>query len=201
MPGNQTNYDNIDVIRCFLSLETEKSRLILKKDLDLGEGSIRGILNDLKQKGLILSTKKGHLHSKKGEVIFENIIKKFHYPYSSASKKFLKDFFPLYEKDNIRISHLFNLTLDENIKKRIYMYRDLAIKAGADGCLILKLQGKKISLMDYCYEENMDEINEMIKVKRDSIILICIGKTIFEADRGMINLLLHMTDVFRKLKV
>ena len=48
MVGNLSNFMRIDVLRCLLKIEKPISRLKLSEILELGEGTIRSILDILK---------------------------------------------------------------------------------------------------------------------------------------------------------
>ena len=50
MVGNTPNFSKYDVLRCFLRLEKEIGRQELAKELSLGEGTIRSILDILKKR-------------------------------------------------------------------------------------------------------------------------------------------------------
>ena len=73
MVGNIPNFTKIDVLRCFLRLKKNTGRQELARDIGLGEGTIRTILNILKSKQLLDSTKKGHFLSKKGTDVLNQI--------------------------------------------------------------------------------------------------------------------------------
>ena len=66
MVGNIPNFTKIDALRCFLRFNKNIGRQDLAKDLELGEGTVRTILEILKAKKLLDSTKRGHFLSKKG---------------------------------------------------------------------------------------------------------------------------------------
>ena len=59
MVGNIPNFTKIDLLRCFVRLNKNIGRKELSKELGLGEGTVRTILNILKSKKLLDSTKKG----------------------------------------------------------------------------------------------------------------------------------------------
>ena len=73
MVGNIPNFNDVDILRCFLKIDKDISRIDLVKKLQLGEGTIRTILNILKNNNLITSTQKGHSFNEKGVKILNNI--------------------------------------------------------------------------------------------------------------------------------
>jgi len=72
MVGNLSNFTKIDILRCLLKIEEPVSRGELSKILDLGEGTIRAILDILKKNKFLESNKQGHFLS----AIGDNIVKK-----------------------------------------------------------------------------------------------------------------------------
>ena len=131
MVGNIPNYSAIDVLRCFLRLNEPIGRQELSSNLELGEGTIRTILKDLKSKKFLDSTRNGHFLSSKGLGEIGAI-------YGSISKPRqinVQGLYPKYRKVGIRL-----------IKQQgiwdFYRLRDIAVKNGAEGAVILKFDGK-----------------------------------------------------------
>src|SRR3989338_4177194 len=118
MVGNTSNYNEFDVLRALLKINANVSRAELCKSLELGEGSIRGILNELKSKKLITSTKQGHSLSNKGKKAIENILKNIGLP----------------KKVNLKMYEEFKkvMIIIKNIKNYMQSYRerDVAVKNG-----------------------------------------------------------------------
>ena len=79
MPGNTPNYDRYDVVRCFLRLNGRKSRTSLARSLDLGEGTMRAILGQLKAAGVVDANRPGHSLSAKGAKVHDRIGKLLEY--------------------------------------------------------------------------------------------------------------------------
>ncbi len=132
MVGNISNYASFDVIRTFLSIANNKSRASIVKELDLGEGTVRTILDILKKKKLIESTQVGHSYSKKGQSIINSINKTI---------KIIK-----VESKKIYAGHKKIALLLKNAKEiRIdYKLRDIAVKNGAEGALIFAYKDKLV---------------------------------------------------------
>lgn len=199
MPGNITTFNDLDIIRCFLLLNKNRSRSFLKKELELGEGSIRGILDRLKDKNLIISTRKGHILSEKGNQIFSNINKRFKFPIDFKSKEFMVKYFPIYKGLVGCACFLYDYSKNINDQKikHIYIYRDFAIKAGADGALMLWYENKKLSFIGSDYNGDIDTIKSIIELEKDCILIITVGKNKNLAQKGIVNILLHMTNFLR----
>ena len=171
MVGNLSNFTKIDILRCLLKIDKPLSRSQISKILDLGEGTIRAILDILKKNELLESNKQGHYLSAKGN----NTIRKI--------------------KDNINIKEitLSNLFPDKkkialhikNIKKieKSYVLRDEALKNGADGALILRFD-KKLILYDMDYKENLDEIEKKFDLSKNDLVIVAYADSYKLAEHG-----------------
>jgi len=131
MVGNNPNFSKIDVLRCFLRLERNLSRQTLSKELSLGEGTIRTILDILKSKGLLLSGKKGHSLSKKGVATIDSI--KSHMSFPKETK---------FEQVYPGTAKMGFLLKDVRKLDNTHALRDIAVRNGADGALILKFDSE-----------------------------------------------------------
>jgi Mn-dependent DtxR family transcriptional regulator len=139
MVGNPLNYTKYDVIRAFLAVFRDQnlSRSTLSKDLDIGEGSMRTILDSLKLKGLIISDQMGHKLTKKGEGLAKGINSVMEMRNSLAI-----DFYNEHKFKNTA------LQLKCNGKKIGFnlLHRDLAIKNGAESCLMFAYKNRSLEL-------------------------------------------------------
>ena len=79
MKKNMPKFDEIDILRVFLKVNKFPGRKQLAAELDIGEGSLRSILDILKKKRLLESNYQGHKLSKTGE-------KKFNVPNPMGAK-------------------------------------------------------------------------------------------------------------------
>src|SRR3989344_3047240 len=75
MVGNISNYTRYDIIRTFIAIMQNEnmSRDSLSKKLEIGEGSMRTILDILKKKNLIVSDQNGHKVGSKGKAFSKKI--------------------------------------------------------------------------------------------------------------------------------
>src|SRR3989344_1154647 len=92
MVGNIPNFTKIDILRCFLRFNKNIGRQELAKDLELGEGTARTILEILKSNNLLDSTKKGHFLSRKGSETLNGIYRIISAPKDLAIKNIYPDF-------------------------------------------------------------------------------------------------------------
>ena len=199
MPGNIPSFDVLDVIRCFLLLEQQRSRTFLTEHLQLGEGTIRSILVQLKEKGLIIPSNKGHILSKKGVDLVVRIKKQASF-YDPALVKphFFTSFFPLFPKDVVKCCHLFR---DYSSLRDIYLLRDHAIRKGADGALILVFSEGRLQFPGYTYPGDLSILEQMFPLQlKKGIVLIVVAETEILAQKGLLNILHNLTPVFNEFE-
>ncbi len=159
MVGNLQNFTRTDILRCFLKFNKKVSRKELAKNLELGEGTVRTILDILKEKNLLDSNKKGHFLSKKGHEVIEKINNT-----SEGPKNIEANFFENYRKTGVLVRNVANL-------KEVYKLRDIAVKNRADGALILKFDDK-IFAPESDYKYNYDRLHDYFVFKKNDVLII-----------------------------
>lgn len=157
MVGNKPNYSQFDILRCLFRIEDGISRSHLAKSLELGEGTVRTVLDILKLKGLISSTKKGHFLSASGRNELSMVSRSISQPVKFESDRIY---------NNLRKSGL--LVRDVDSVPNTYKLRDTAVRYGSEGAIILKfdkrLYAPESDKFDYselekCFElENGDVV-------------------------------------------
>lgn len=191
MVGNLSNFTKIDILRCLLKIDKPLSRSQLSNLLNLGEGTIRSILNILQKKGFLASNNQGHYLSSKGE----NIVKKIK---GSISMKeiALNSLFP--DKKKIAL-HIKN---PKKIEKS-YVLRDEALKNGADGALILRFD-KKLMLYDSDYKENLDEVENKFDLSKNDLVIVDYADSYKLAEHGALaaaaNLNTDLKNIMQEFK-
>lgn len=123
MANNPINFTTYDITRCLLALEEFNDRKSLSYELDLGEGIVRTILEKLKDQRIISSTKHGHALTKKGVARLKKI----------RSTITLFDTKISYYR---RLKSKAIIIRDARPKLKSFELRDLAIKNGAEACLV-----------------------------------------------------------------
>lgn len=171
MVGNLSNFTKIDILRCLLKVEKPVSRSELSKTLDLGEGTIRAILDILKKNKLLESNKQGHYLSIKGSTIVKKInnsinIKKINLIDACLKGKKIA----IHIKNPVRID-------------KSYILRDEAIKNGADGALIL-FYDKKLKLYDLDYKRDFSEIEKKCDLNKKDIVVVAYANSYRLAEHG-----------------
>ena len=173
MVGNLSNFTKIDILRCLLKVDKPLSRLELSKILDLGEGTIRAILDVLKKNKLLDSNKQGHYLSAKGDAIVNKIKSNI-----QIKKVDLSGVPPNKKKVALHI---------KNPKKigKSYVLRDEALKNGADGALILRYD-KKLRLYDSDYEQDFGEIENKFNLAENDVVIVAYADSHKLAEHGVL---------------
>jgi len=187
MVGNIPSYVKTDIIRAFLLIKENISRNELVSNLGLGEGTVRTILDILKHKNLICSTKQGHSLTEKGNLFLKKTEKSI-----VIKRLMLDDFYPGFEKAVVLLKKA-----DKNIKIS-FEQRDIAVKQGADGAVILKFDNKLyIPDADINFKGNYKkaygEILKCFDFKKGDILIICFAKSSRNAEDGALEIALSMS--------
>lgn len=155
-------FDEIDILRVFLKVNKFPGRKQLAAELDIGEGSLRSILDILKKKRLLESNYQGHKLSKTGEKKFNEIKE-----YLSFKENVSLDFCTGKSALTCKLTNVKEI-------KSIISLRDLAVRQGADGALILKFDGNRLCFPDFEYNNKdiMHFAQEFNLKKGDLIILV-----------------------------
>lgn len=172
MVGNIPNFSRMDILRCFLRFNKNISRKNLAKELELGEGTIRTILNVLKSKKFLNSTKKGHFLSNKGN----EMLKQISASVSTPNMITMQGLYPNLRKVGILVRNIPNL-------KGMYKLRDMAVKSGAEGALILKFNGR-LYAPESGYEQDYRELKEIFEFKENDALVIAFSARKRQAEIG-----------------
>ena len=186
MVGNTSNFSKIDILRCFLKFSKNAGRQGLAKELELGEGTVRTILNSLKSLGLLDSTKRGHSLSDKGNKALEEIFKNV----SNVKDASLKSMYPDAKKVAVLIRNAPSV-------KGLHKLRDIAVKNGADGALILKFNGK-IYAPESSYEQDFKELEKLFDLKNKDAIVVAFSYDRKSAENGALSIAVELKDSLRK---
>ena len=185
MVGNNPNFSKLDVIRCFLFIQKKISRSNLVKELSLGEGTVRTILNILKKNKLIDSTKEGHSCTKKGKEVLKKINESI-----GELKKISLRIYPKTKKASLLIR-------DNKKKIENYILRDIAVKNGADGALILEYKNR-LSLPEFKSIEDFKEIENIYSLKNNDIVVVSFASDYRIAQNGCLAIALELDNSLGK---
>ncbi len=186
MVGNLSNFTKIDILRCLLKIEKPVSRVQLSKTLDLGEGTIRTILDILKKNKLLESNKQGHYLSKKGNNLINNIKKNI-----NIKNIELKKIFPNKKKTIVHIKN------SKKIEKS-YILRDEAVKNGADGALIF-IHDKRLKLCDSDSEQDFSEIEDKFEFDKNDVVIMAYADSYKLAEHGALAAAININNDLKNI--
>lgn len=186
MVGNLASFTKIDTLRCLLKIGQPVSRAELSKTLNLGEGTIRSILDILKKNKFLESNNKGHYLSTKGKNIV-NKIKNYVKMKELVSNKIFSN------KKKIAVSV-------KKPKKAIksYILRDQAVKNGADGAIILRFDNKLI-LYDSGYKEDFSDVENKFDLATDDMVIVTYAESYRLAEHGALAVAIKINSDLRKI--
>lgn len=157
MVGNTPNYSRFDVVRSFLRLDTKMSRQQLAKELELGEGTMRSILDILKERGLIRSHTQGHEFTQKGQSLAETLRNLLHIKYVKLS---------LYPALKCVAGPI------DSREPITYEHRDIAVKSGAQGALIVQVKNKRLIRPDASVEQDFAKLEQEFALDDSKVMII-----------------------------
>ena len=195
MPGNISSYDTLDIVRCFLLLREQRSRLFLTQKLNIGEGSVRSILENLKSKGLIQPSPKGHIQSPSGKELNKKLRSNLILHKPIRSEKLLSQFFPLFPNDMLIACELF----EEKNLRDVYLLRDQAIRMGADGAFVMQYTAGRLDFPHFAYDGDLSSIENEFNFKKEGIIFLVIAKSEVGAVKGILNMICSVSTLLDDL--
>ena len=181
MVGNKPNYSKLDILRCFLRLNESTSRQQLAKNLELGEGTIRTILDTLKSRNLLGSTRKGHFLNEKGKKILSQLISSV----SAPKRLAIRNIYPKFKKIGIRIRNSRKIS-------KVYNLRDIAVKNGADGAVILEFKDG-LHILESEKNQRFKEIEMMFDFGNYDILIIGFSDNISNAENGALAIAVELS--------
>ncbi len=163
-------------VRRALELIAERKglgRKQLAKELEVGEGSVRTILDRLKKQDFVTSSRGGHSITAKGRRELGKALK-----------------FTRIDAGDLTVGDVDVATIVRKAAakvKRGIEQRDDAIRAGADGATMLIFKGGKLQFPDGVLEirpEVADELVKIFKPRGGDVIIIGTARDIVKAEAG-----------------
>lgn len=186
MVGNIPNFTKIDILRCFLRFNKNTSRQELARELELGEGTIRTMLEMLKSKKLLDSTKKGHFLSNKGDETLNHIFESISMPKNVV----MQNLYPEFKKIAVLVKNAPGL-------KDLYKLRDMAVKNGADGAIILKFENR-LYAPESSYEQDYNELEEHFDLKNNDVLIVAFSSNRRNAENGAFAIAIELSTTLKK---
>ena len=163
------------ILFCIMIIGKESKgigRYRIRKEINLGEGSIKTLLNRLKEEGIIKVDKnrqKGHIFTKSGKKIFQDLEKLISFPQELVNEE---------NKFVVGKIAYYSIINQENIKDNLGSsidQRDEAIKIGGTGATCLTFDGtKKFEFSDGI---SIDLPIEQKQLKKGDILIIGAGNS------------------------
>ncbi|MFH1510975.1 MAG: DUF4443 domain-containing protein [Candidatus Woesearchaeota archaeon] len=184
MVGNPKKFDSVDVLRALMFIDSDVSRTAVVEALGIGEGSARAVLDILKEKGLIASTRQGHSLTKKGLSVRQKIMSFVQY------RQCFPDFFLGFQKCAVLIRP------GEKVRPG-YFQRDAAIKNGAEAAMLLVYDtGLRMMESD---DFDCTPMESLFSFRKDDILLITVAKSRYLAERSGIAVCIEMLPGLRTI--
>ena len=186
MVGNTSNYTKIDILRCFLRIDKATGRKELAKELGMGEGTVRTMLDLLKSHKLLDSTKHGHFLSKKGSTALSEI-------YGCISQpKIIKgwELYPEYIKSGIVIKNASAI-------KSPYKLRDMAVKTGSEGAVILKFDDK-LYAPESEYDADYSGLERHFDLKKNDVLAVACSGEKSKAEEGALAIAVELSVTLKR---
>lgn len=169
MVGNTPNYAKYDILRCFLELSQSASRADIVKKIGLGEGTVRTLLDILKDKGIITSGRKGHALNKNGTVMLTRLNSLIEIKGFSSQK-----IYPEHKKIALLVRGAGKVRI--NIE-----HRDIAVRNGAFGALLLRYDSRLI--MPECDFDSSD-LDSLFSYNNGDILVVTFADTYRNAENA-----------------
>ncbi|MFH1125889.1 MAG: DUF4443 domain-containing protein [Candidatus Altiarchaeota archaeon] len=189
MAGASPSFGEVHLVRTLLVLSQGKvGRKNLVKILGLGEGSVRTIIKKLSKAGSINSKPRGHELTAKGKKVVDDYLKKFTMPQLADL-----DIAPGKESCVV-VLHKAAGKITTGLNER-----EIAVKSGADGAVLVKKISKglvfpcsDIQLNDY--PETKEFLDEM-DLSEDDVVVIGFSDSFEKAVEGALSIALDVTGI------
>src|SRR3989344_2849252 len=179
MVNNPTQYSRWDIARAALVLGGRPMRLPREaraERLELGEGVIRSVLDALKRKRFIASTRRGHALTANGERGFRGMVELLTPPRAVTV--------PLYPNFHcaavvIRPPHAREVGAEE---------RDLAVKEGAEGAILLIQRKGKLELPGFRYPARFVDVQHQLRTADGDLTIISFAEDRRRAENAVLRI-------------
>jgi len=190
MAGVSPKFSSIDVLRVFkIMSDNPISRAEIVKRSGIGEGSMRSILDLLKEQKLIESTRSGHFLSTPGDYLSKEIGGLIKGPITLGCTVFNNPFRAavVLRKPN---------TSFDAVK-----LRDLALKWGADAALVLVMQGGSLRAPKAESKLELDHIKEQLDPDEGDMIILTFSASQQSADTSALAVAIGADDRLRGIVI
>ena len=189
MVGAKPSYRKEHILKALLILDKKRTgRKKLVKKMGLGEGSVRTILKKLKEEELITSVKQGHSLTEKGSLILANTLKKFTRPET-------------FETFDLACGSPKAMSIIKDASAKVGKgmdQRDTAVKAGADGALILACKDGELQFPSGGI--GLDELGETkrkveaLPLSEGDVVAIVFAQEELQAEDGLLAVIMDLAN-------
>ncbi|MFO8015658.1 MAG: DUF4443 domain-containing protein [Candidatus Woesearchaeota archaeon] len=172
MVGNKPNFTDMDILRAFILMEERMGRQDLCARLGLGEGTVRTILESLKEKSLIGSTNKGHVFTQKGLDARKEIFSRI-----SAPQEVKLHFYRQYKRVALVCRPGRKLSTG-------YALRDHAVRNGAEGAIILRYEKGKGLVLDQDVGYTFEYLEDRFELGHNDLLIITFAGSLRDAENS-----------------
>ena len=132
------------------------------------------------------STKKGHFLSKRGEEILNQIYEILSTPRNVA----MRHLYPDFKKIGVIVRNASNL-------KELYKLRDIAVKNGADGALILKFENR-LYAPESDYEQDYKELEKSFDFRNGDVLIVAFANDKRNAENGALAIAVELSNFLKR---
>ncbi|MBU0980653.1 MAG: hypothetical protein KJ709_07635 [Nanoarchaeota archaeon] len=183
MAGAKPHYSNLDMLRAFLFLESRLSRAHLVDRLSLGEGVVRSILDDLKDKDYLDSNRKGHILTTKGKEVLNEFKSRFSGPVKALLDELGQHQYAVVVKRP-------KMPLDA------LNARDEAVRAGSLGALVFYHSGKLMMPPMRSARKEFSHLSKVYSLKERQALVIAFSSDTRTAQNGALAAAMHLGGEF-----
>ena len=188
MAGVAPKFSPLDVARALIHLEDRPlSRVEVMELLGLGEGSVRSVLDELKQKGWVASSRQGHTISKAGLKVKTEIMDRIQGPHDVKCGIFSNPFCsgitvrkPKMAPDPVKL-------------------RDVALKWGAEAALVLVMKENKLTAPGAEQRIDLKGADQSLRPSEGDIVIIAFADSRSAAETSALAAALRADPWLRKL--
>jgi len=181
-----TKFSEIHIIRTLIEIKKNPiGRKILSKRIGISEGSMRSMLDYLKEKNFIMPTKNGHILTSNGNEMIDKFLKFCSFPFKIS----------LPDMTDKKCVSIILKNASKKIKNGI-TERDIAVKEGCDGAFIFvyennefKFPNVNISVHDFpASYEVLNDLARKNEIKEGDVLVVCFADDYITAEKGVIKI-------------
>jgi len=185
-PTPKTNIEDLATILIMLKHSGGMGRYRISEEMEIPDGTIRGVLKKLSEIGILKTTPRGCELTNLGEKVLMEYLSEMGIEKIELQEG---DEFNLIAPGRIKVLALLKMGVEKVTSGLIQ--RDEAVKAGADGATIIVKKGGKMIIprVDTSreLEEQLRKLEEKYGVEEGNVIIFCWGGSLAKAVKGALK--------------